>query len=85
MWTLTLKEYFNAEKSNMGSVTPRAVFLKVGSGDPQGSLKGFQRVPNNFHYNFIHKEHNDRLYDYFAHGFHSLSVIKHIKAKNPIR
>ena len=52
-----------------------SVVLKVWY--PQGSCGGFRGRPAKrwviyFHYNPIHKRHNDRMYIYFGHGFHIL-------------
>lgn len=59
------------------------VFFKVGS----GSLRGFWGVPskmgNNLFSLLFHPDvtPNDGMYDYFGHGFNTLSVIKHLKVK----
>lgn len=55
-------------------------FFKVGPGDPPESPRGKLGIIY-FHQNSIHKKHNDRMYDHLGHEFHTLSVIKVLKAK----
>lgn len=50
-----------------------AVVFNVGSGDPLWSLRGLQGV------SLI--PYIERIYDNFGHGFHTLYVIKNLKAK----
>lgn len=51
----------------------KPVVLKMGFVESQGSFGG-SRGPQQ-------KGEYDRTYDYFGHGFHILSVVKHLKAK----
>lgn len=58
-------------------------FSKWYVGTLRGTLRGsgpsINNKNNKYNNNIIINNHNDRMYDYFSHGFETLSVIKHLK------
>lgn len=62
----------------------RTLFFKVGSEDPPRVLEGFPEGPEQkgklfIFIKYLQSSNISRRYDYFGHGFHRFSVIKHLK------